>query len=105
MIVKVVGQTIGYNYLLKRLTEIWKSKAMFELIALDNGFLLAHFNHSEDFNYALLGVPGWLQITILQSVNGAQNFIHRQQPSIILLFGFIFHVFQLSILMRNSYRE
>lgn len=59
LIIKLIGRSIGYAYLSRRVKELWKPKSPIDLIALDNDFFLARFNSREDFDFALEGGP-WI---------------------------------------------
>lgn len=57
LIIKVLGRTVGYNYLLKRLRAIWKPKAAMDLVAIQNGYHLARFASVDDYEFAKLEGP------------------------------------------------
>ncbi|XP_031124339.1 uncharacterized protein LOC116027054 [Ipomoea triloba] len=59
LIVKVMGRNVGYVYLLKRLTALWRPKARMELVTIDNGYYLAKFASVEDYEFAKYGGP-WM---------------------------------------------
>lgn len=47
-----MGKTVGYNYLLRRLKNIWKPNAFIDLVALENGYYLVKFYAVEDYKFA-----------------------------------------------------
>lgn len=55
LLVKLLGMSIGYGYLSKRLKELWKPKHSLEIITLDNEYFLAKFSDSDDYEHALKG--------------------------------------------------
>lgn len=59
LIVKVMGRNVGYGYLLKRLTSLWRPKARMELVTVDNGYFLAKFSSVDDYEFAKYGGP-WM---------------------------------------------
>lgn len=59
LIVKLLGRTIGYNYLLRRIQAIWRPKASIELIALDNDYFLVKFQFLGVYNFSKFEGP-WI---------------------------------------------
>ncbi|XP_031100770.1 uncharacterized protein LOC116004749 [Ipomoea triloba] len=59
LIVKVLGRSIGYAYLLRRLTTLWHPKARMELITIEGGYFLVKFASIEDYEFAKYGGP-WM---------------------------------------------
>ncbi|XP_031097111.1 uncharacterized protein LOC116001370 [Ipomoea triloba] len=59
LIIRVLGRTVGYNYLLQRLQRMWKPEAVFDLIEMNNGFFLAKFESLHDYGYAKYEGP-WM---------------------------------------------
>uniref|UniRef100_A0A2C9UAB1 DUF4283 domain-containing protein n=1 Tax=Manihot esculenta TaxID=3983 RepID=A0A2C9UAB1_MANES len=57
--IKLLGKSIGYNYLVRWLKEIWKPLARIDVIAMDNGYFLVKFLSKKDLNQALLEGP-WM---------------------------------------------
>ena len=49
LIVKLLGRNIGYTTLMNKIKYLWRPKAMFALIALDNGFFLVKFTSVDDY--------------------------------------------------------
>ena len=58
LIVKLLGRIIGYTTLLNKINFLWRPKAMFEVIALDNGYFLV-FSSVNDYEFAKYGGP-WM---------------------------------------------
>ncbi|XP_019153844.1 PREDICTED: uncharacterized protein LOC109150389 [Ipomoea nil] len=59
LIVKVLGRTVGYAYLLRRLISMWKPKGSLDLIAIDNGYFLVRFGSVDDLEFAMFEGP-WM---------------------------------------------
>ncbi|XP_031124226.1 uncharacterized protein LOC116026940 [Ipomoea triloba] len=59
LIVKVMGRNVGYGYLLRRLTSLWKPKARMELVTVDNGYFLVKFASIDNYEFAKYGGP-WM---------------------------------------------
>lgn len=57
LIVKMMGRTVGYNYLLRRIRKIWRPKSHVELVALDNDNFLVKLSYAEDYSYAKFEGP------------------------------------------------
>ncbi|XP_031127559.1 uncharacterized protein LOC116029652 [Ipomoea triloba] len=61
LIIKVMGRRVGYAYLLRRLTTMWKPKGRLELIALENDYFLVRFGLREDLEFAKYEGP-WMTL-------------------------------------------
>ncbi|XP_019178353.1 PREDICTED: uncharacterized protein LOC109173568 [Ipomoea nil] len=59
LIIKLLGRTVGYSFLLQKLQRMWKPEAPFELIALDLDYFLVKFESTRDLETAMYGGP-WL---------------------------------------------
>ncbi|XP_019186575.1 PREDICTED: uncharacterized protein LOC109181278 [Ipomoea nil] len=59
LIIKVMGRKVGYAYLLRRLTSMWKLKGSLDLIAIDNDYFLVRFGSVEDLEFAMFEGP-WM---------------------------------------------
>lgn len=59
LIVKVMGRSVGYGYLLKRLSALWRPKARMELVSVDSGYYLVKFASVDDYEFAKFGGP-WM---------------------------------------------
>jgi hypothetical protein len=57
LIIKLLGRSIGYNYLSMRLKQLWAPKGKFSLIDIGNDYYVARFHLKEDYDYALTGGP------------------------------------------------
>lgn len=53
LIVKILGYTIGYNYLLRHMKNIWNLKLPFDMIDLPNGYYRVQFTNQSEYNYVL----------------------------------------------------
>lgn len=54
VIMKLVGKTIGYHYLLRYLHTLWRPLYSFSLIDLPNRFFIVKFYHRSDYDIALM---------------------------------------------------
>lgn len=52
LIIKVWGKSVGYNFLLKKLHNIWKPNAFMDLVALENEYFLVKFYSKADYTFA-----------------------------------------------------
>lgn len=57
LIIKVLGRTVGYTYLLKWLKTIWRPKAAMELVSMENDYHLVRFASVMDYEFAKLQGP------------------------------------------------
>lgn len=70
LIIRVLGRTVGYSYLLQRLQRMWKPEAVFDLIEMNNGFFLAKFESLHDYEYAKYEGPWMIYPRPLSSCAG-----------------------------------
>ena len=54
LIIQLLGRSIGYNLLHRKISELGYPKTTIELVTIDNGFFLAKFSSDEDYEYANL---------------------------------------------------
>ncbi|XP_073015397.1 uncharacterized protein [Primulina eburnea] len=59
LIVKVLGRSIGYNYLLRRIKTLWKPKSLIDLVALENDYFIVRFYSMDDYEHAKYEGP-WM---------------------------------------------
>lgn len=59
LIIKLLGKTVGFNFLVKKVTELWTCKGTFEIVDLPNDYYLVKFNNEDDFNFVLSEGP-WI---------------------------------------------
>ncbi|XVF74118.1 hypothetical protein PTKIN_Ptkin13bG0034600 [Pterospermum kingtungense] len=59
LIVKVLGRSVGYNTLLRRILALWRPKSKIEMVAIENDYFLVKFESSEDYHYAKFEGP-WM---------------------------------------------
>lgn len=57
LIIKVLGRTVGYTYLLKRLKTLWRPKAAMDLVTIENDYHLVRFSSIIDYEFAKLQGP------------------------------------------------
>ncbi|OMO73215.1 hypothetical protein CCACVL1_17397 [Corchorus capsularis] len=56
---KVLGKTVGYNFLLNRLKQIWDLKEEFSLVDFGNEYFLVRVRNPDDYNQVMSKGP-WL---------------------------------------------
>lgn len=59
LIIKVMGRTVGYTYLLNSIKALWKPKSPIDLIALQNDYFLVKFASTDDYNFVKYEGP-WM---------------------------------------------
>lgn len=59
LIIKVMGRTMGYTYLLKRITALWRPKSHVEMIAIPGDYFLVRSSSLKDYNFAKFEGP-WM---------------------------------------------
>ncbi|KAF7844994.1 uncharacterized protein G2W53_001899 [Senna tora] len=59
LIVKLLGKTIGFKFLLRKVNQLWGRTGEVELIDLGNEYFLAKFDTYSDQDFALTGGP-WI---------------------------------------------
>lgn len=59
LIVKLMGASHAYGYLMNCLTQKWEPKGQWQLVDLNNNFYIAKFGCKEDRDYVLTEVP-WM---------------------------------------------
>lgn len=55
LILKVLGHSIGFAFLHRRLKKIWHIMAAFEVLDLSHGLFLAKFTNRDDYDLAYFG--------------------------------------------------
>lgn len=69
MIIKLVGRSIRYQFLLRRLQSMWKTQLAFMLIDLSNDYFIVRFTKKQDYKVAMLNV----------SWRTSDHYLHVQQ--------------------------
>ncbi|XP_031124352.1 uncharacterized protein LOC116027066 [Ipomoea triloba] len=59
LIIKLWGRSVGYNYLLRKLQNMWKPSAPMDLVAIENDYFLVRFTAKKDYEFAKLEGP-WM---------------------------------------------
>ncbi|CAN0908429.1 hypothetical protein LINGRAHAP2_LOCUS25280 [Linum grandiflorum] len=59
LVVRLVGKTVGIQYMFDRLRAMWRPEGKLRMVDLDNDVFLAFFDLPQDYNSALLGGP-WM---------------------------------------------
>ncbi|XP_061371666.1 uncharacterized protein LOC133314245 [Gastrolobium bilobum] len=62
LIIKLLGKRLGTRFLMTRLQSLWNLVGTFELIEMDNGFLLIKFQDQRDYVHVLQEGP-WVVIS------------------------------------------
>nr|POF09398.1 hypothetical protein CFP56_42430 [Quercus suber] len=75
LIVKVFGRTVGYHYLVSKLTSMWKPTGKMDCIALGQDFFLIRFTLNDDHS-KVLRIGPWF-------VGGYYLSIQRWEPNFI----------------------
>ncbi|KAH1114725.1 hypothetical protein J1N35_008103 [Gossypium stocksii] len=57
IIMKLLGRSIGFNVLLKKITSLWCPRSPIQLMDLENGYYLIKFNNEDDYNKVVFGGP------------------------------------------------
>ena len=52
IVLKLLGRTIEYNLLLRKIKEMWRPKAAVDLVAIDNDYFFVKFSSMEDNDFA-----------------------------------------------------
>ncbi|MBA0837318.1 hypothetical protein Goarm_009487 [Gossypium armourianum] len=60
VVLKLPGQNIGYAALHNRISSLWRLSKPFHLMDIENGYFLAKFHCSEDFNNVIISQVGGL---------------------------------------------
>ncbi|XVF38986.1 hypothetical protein REPUB_Repub20aG0150000 [Reevesia pubescens] len=69
LIVKLLGRSIGYNYLCNRVKKMWPLVGDFQAVDIENGFYCFKFSNETDFNHVLLGGPWVIADHYYQEIN------------------------------------
>ncbi|KAF7839850.1 uncharacterized protein G2W53_008332 [Senna tora] len=59
LIIKLLGKTVGFKFLLKKVNQLWGRTREIELVDLGNDYFLAKFDTFADQDFALIGGP-WI---------------------------------------------
>ncbi|MBA0582139.1 hypothetical protein Gorai_024290 [Gossypium raimondii] len=57
IIMKLLGRSIGFNVLLKKITSLWCPRSPIQLMDLENDYYLIRFNSEDDYNKVVFGGP------------------------------------------------
>lgn len=74
LIIKLMGSSLGYMHLKRRLQALWKLQGRMDLSCIGNGYLLATFYSKEDYYFALEGGPWVIQNHYLTVQTWKSNF-------------------------------
>ncbi|XP_019155091.1 PREDICTED: uncharacterized protein LOC109151955 [Ipomoea nil] len=77
LIIKLLGRTVGYNFLLQRLQRMWRTDAAFDLISLDQDFFLVRFENLKDYESVKFGGPYLVLGHYLISQEWVPNFVPK----------------------------
>ncbi|CAN0904003.1 hypothetical protein LINGRAHAP2_LOCUS22833 [Linum grandiflorum] len=59
LVIRVLGKSVGIQYLYNRLKALWRPEERLRMVDLDNEIFLASFENLQDYDHALTGGP-WL---------------------------------------------
>ncbi|KAF7811990.1 ribonuclease H [Senna tora] len=59
LIIKLLGKTVGFKFLLRKVNQLWGRTDEVELVDLGNDYFLAKFDTYTDQDFALTGGP-WI---------------------------------------------
>ncbi|CAN0843762.1 hypothetical protein LINGRAHAP2_LOCUS4029 [Linum grandiflorum] len=59
LVIRLLGKSVGIQYLYNRLKALWRPEGRLRMVDLDNEIFLASFENSLDYDHALTGGP-WL---------------------------------------------
>nr|GMD33042.1 uncharacterized protein LOC109175269 [Ipomoea batatas] len=59
LIIRVLGRTVSYTYLLQRLQRMWKPEGVFDLIIISHDYYIAKFEALKDYEFAKFEGP-WM---------------------------------------------
>ncbi|CAL5432954.1 unnamed protein product [Camellia sinensis] len=57
LIVKVLGRTIGYSFLIQQMKQLWRLQQFFEAVDVGDGYYMVRFACKEDYLHVLLDGP------------------------------------------------
>ncbi|XP_019171049.1 PREDICTED: uncharacterized protein LOC109166607 [Ipomoea nil] len=77
LIIKLLGRTVGYNFLLQRLQRMWRTDASFDLISLDQDYFLVRFENLKDYESVKFGGPYMVFGHYLVSQEWVPNFVPK----------------------------
>lgn len=75
VIIKLVGRSIGYPFLLKKIQIVWKIQQKLSLIDLSNDFFIVKFTSEQDYEMALLNSPWMIGKHYLHVQGWVPNFV------------------------------
>lgn len=85
VVVKLLGQNIGYSILHSKIYSIWKPSSQFKLIDIENGYFLAKFQNKLDCEKILFESPYFIFGEYLTVQPWTMSFNPSQQfPSIFI---------------------
>ncbi|XP_075489651.1 uncharacterized protein LOC142528490 [Primulina tabacum] len=74
LIVKVLGRTIGYNYLFRRIKALWRPNAAIEMVAIENDYYIVRFASVDDYEFAKYEGPWMIMDHYLITKEWSPNF-------------------------------
>lgn len=105
LIVRLLGKKISLRMLQNSLGKKWSKKGPIKVIDISEDYFLVHFNHEEDYKYALLKHLGCFKITISLFNAGVRSLKEGVMIFVKLLFGFEFQISPLNCVIQSSYRD
>lgn len=91
VIIKLVGQKNGYQFLLKKLQTMWSIQNRFALIDLSNDFFIVRLTHGQNYEIALFGGPWMIEDNYLHVQRWVPNFVAEEAGinKFLLWLGFL----------------
>lgn len=102
LIIKLVRQRIGYHFLCRHIHMMWRTQLETFLIDLQNDFFIVKLFRREEYVCLLSKGPWMIGDNYLHRQHREQTSQWRQWISHRYQFGFIFHLFQLSTIVRDG---
>lgn len=103
LIIKHVGRSIGYQYLLRKLQVMWKIQHHFLFMCQSNDCFIARFTNMQDYETAPLNGP-WV-INYLHVQHWVSKFMAKMATSTPCLYGYASLYSWLNIILSVGWKE
>lgn len=77
LIIKLMGKSVGYRFLFRKLQAMWRIQNSFTLINLSNDYYIVRFSNKQDYDMAFLNGPWVINDHYLQVRRWVPNFMAR----------------------------
>ncbi|XVF15304.1 hypothetical protein REPUB_Repub09cG0139700 [Reevesia pubescens] len=81
LIIKVLGKSVGFNFLWNRLKQIWRLEEDFSLVDLGNDFFLVRVHNPDDYNF-IISESHWIVAGHYLTVKKWKPLFYPNQESI-----------------------